>query len=149
MSAHAFNPLKAARAFREAGADENLAEAMAGAIGDAAEKVEENLVTKADLHAFEQRLTGGMEALDQRTTSAMKALEQHLTGGMEALEQRTTSAMEALEQHSTGGMEALEQRTTSAMEALEQRMRATMFRALWLQTGAIIAAVTAVTKLVP
>ena len=127
MSAHAFNPLKAARAFREAGADENLAEAMAGAIGDAAEKVEENLVTKADLHAFEQRLTGGMEAL----------------------EQRTTSAMEALEQHSTGGMEALEQRTTSAMEALEQRMRATLFRALWLQTGAIIAAVTAVTKLLP
>ena len=105
MSAHAFNPLKAARAFREAGADENLAEAMAGAIGDAAEKVEENLVTKADLHAFEQRLTGGMEALEQRTTSAM--------------------------------------------EALEQRMRATLFRALWLQTGAIIAAVTAVTKLLP
>ena len=83
MSAHAFNPLKAARAFREAGADEELAEAMAGAIGDAAEMVEEKLVTKTDL------------------------------------------------------------------DAVEQRMRATLFRTLWLQTGVIIAAVTAVTKLLP
>lgn len=138
MSAHAFNPLKAARAFREAGADEKLAEAMAGAIGDATDMVEEKLVTKADLHAFEQRLTGSMETLDQRTTGSMEALDKHLTG-----------SMEALDQHLTGSMEALDQRTSSAMEALEQRMRATLFRSLWLQTGVIIAAVTAVTKLLP
>ena len=116
MSAHAYNPLKAARAFREAGAEEKLAEAMAGAIGDATDMVEEKLVTKADVHALEQRLTGRMEALEQRLT---------------------------------GRMEALEQRTTDSMEALEQRMRATLFRSLWLQTGVIIAAVTAVTKLLP
>ena len=94
MSSLAFNPLKAARALREAGADQKLAEAVAGAIGDAADTIEGKLPTKADLNALEQRMTG-------------------------------------------------------AMEALEQRMRATLFRALWLQTGAIIAAVTAVTKLLP
>ena len=101
MSAHAFNPLKAARAFREAGADEKLAEAMAGAIGDATDTIEGKLATKSDLTA--------------------------------------------LEQHSI----ASEQRITIAMDALEQRMRATLFRALWFQTGVIIAAVTAVTKLLP
>ena len=83
MSALAFNPLKAARAFKEAGADEKLAEAVAGAIGDAADTVERKLATKADL------------------------------------------------------------------DALEQRTKTALFRTLWLQTGAIIAAVTAVTKLLP
>ncbi len=94
MPALAFNPLKAARSLREAGADEKLAEAMASAIGDMADAVEGQLATKTDLNA-------------------------------------------------------LEQRNASAMEALEQRMRATLYRTLWLQTGIIIAAVTAVTRLLP
>lgn len=94
MPALAFNPLKAARSLREAGADEKLAEAMASAIGDMADAVEGQLATKTDLNA-------------------------------------------------------LEQRNASAMEALEQRMRATLCRTLWLQTGIIIAAVTAVTRLLP
>lgn len=94
MPALAFNPLKAARSLREAGADEKLAEAMASAIGDMADAVEGKLATKTDLNA-------------------------------------------------------LEQRNASAMEALEQRMRATLYRTLWLQTGIIIAAVTAVTRLLP
>lgn len=94
MPALAFNPLKAARSLREAGADEKLAEAMAGAIGDMADAVEGQLATKTDLNA-------------------------------------------------------LEQRNASAMEALEQRVRATLYRTLWLQTGIIIAAVTAVTRLLP
>ena len=83
MPALAFNPLKAARSLREAGADEKLAEAMASAIGEMADAVEGQLATKTDL------------------------------------------------------------------EALEQRMRATLYRTLWLQTGIIIAAVTAVTGLLP
>ena len=94
MPALAFNPLKAARSLREAGADEKLAEAMASAIGDMADAVEGQLATKTDLNA-------------------------------------------------------LERRNASAMEALEQRMRATLYRTLWLQTGIIIAAVTAVTRLLP
>ncbi len=94
MPALAFNPLKAARSLREAGAGEKLAEAMASAIGDMADAVEGQLATKTDLNA-------------------------------------------------------LEQRNASAMEALEQRMRATLYRTLWLQTGIIIAAVTAVTRLLP
>ncbi len=94
MPALAFNPLKAVRSLREAGADEKLAEAMASAIGDMADAVEGQLATKTDLNA-------------------------------------------------------LEQRNASAMEALEQRMRATLYRTLWLQTGIIIAAVTAVTRLLP
>ena len=127
MSARAFNPLKAARAFKEAGADEKLAEAMAGAIGDATDAVEIKLATKADLNAFEQRTISASDALEQRTTSAMEALEQRMMSALEALEQRTTSAM----------------------EALEQRMKTALYRTLWLQTGVIIAAVTAVTKLLP
>lgn len=94
MPALAFNPLKAARSLREAGADEKLAEAMASAIGDMADAVEGQLATKTDLNA-------------------------------------------------------LERRNASAMEALEQRMRATLYRTLWLQTGIIIAAVTAATRLLP
>lgn len=83
MPALAFNPLKAARTLREAGADEKLAEAMASAIGDMAGALEGQLATKTDLNA------------------------------------------------------------------LEQRMKATLYRTLWLQTGIIIAAVTAVTRLLP
>lgn len=83
MPALSFNPLKAARSLREAGADEKMAEAMASAIGDMADSLEGQLATKTDL------------------------------------------------------------------EALEQRMRATLYRTLWLQTGIIIAAVTAVTRLLP
>ena len=113
MSAHAFNPLKAARAFKDAGADEKLAEAMAGAIGDA---VEGKLATKADLNAHQTLTKSALEEFEQRTVSAT---------------------------------EAREQRTASAMEALEQRMKTTLHRTLWLQTGVIIAAVTAVTKLLP
>ena len=105
MSAHAFNPLKAARAFKDAGADEKLAKAMAGAIGDAADAVEGKLATKADLNAHQ--------------TLTKSALEE------------------------------FEQCTVSAIEALEQRMKTTLYRTLWLQTGVIIAAVTAVTKLLP
>ena len=105
MSAYAFNPLKAARAFKDAGADEQLAEAVAGAICDAADAVEGKLATKADL--------------DANQTLTKSALEE------------------------------VEQRTVSAMEALEQRMKTTLYRTLWLQTGAIIATVAAVTKLLP
>ena len=101
MPALAFNPLKAARSLREAGADEKLAEAMASAIGDMADAVEGQLATKTDLNVL------------------------------------------------TSDLNALEQRNASAMEALEQRMKATLYRTLWLQTGVIIAAVTAVTKLLP
>ena len=67
----------------------------------------------------------------------------------EALEQRTTSALEATEQRTTSALEATEQRVMSALDALEQRTKTALYRTLWLQTGAIIAAVTAVTKLLP
>ena len=112
MSAHAFDPLKAARAFKDAGADEQLAEAVAGAIGDAADAVEKNLATKADLDAFK-----------------------HVT----------KSALEALRSNSDGCVSAMDR----ALDALEQRMKTALYRTLWLQTGVIIAAVTAVTKLLP
>ena len=101
MSAYAFNPLKAARAFKDAGADEQLAEAVAGAICDSANAVEGKLATKTDLGALEHLTRSSVAELEQR------------------------------------------------MIAFEQRMKANLYRTLWLQTGAIIAAVTAVTKLLP
>ena len=87
MTAQPYNPLNTARDLKAAGADEVLAETIAGAIGAVTEGLDEKFSTKADLKA--------------------------------------------------------------ALEALEQRMSATLYRALWIQTGAIIAAVTAVTRLLP
>ena len=123
MSPLAFDSLKAARSFREAGADEKLAEAMASAIGDMADAVEGQLATKTDLNALKTDLN---------------KLEKRIVGPMDGLERRTACTTNAPGQ-----------RTASAMEALEQRMEATLCRALWLQTGIIIAAVTTITKLLP
>ena len=94
MTAQPYNPLNTARDLKAAGADEMLAETIAGAIGAMTDKLEEKMATKSDLEAQDQRVAG-------------------------------------------------------LLEALEQRMSATLYRALWIQTGVIIAAVTAVTWLLP
>lgn len=60
MAALAFDTLKAAKVLRAAGFDDAQAEAVVATVGDA---VGGNVATKADLQAFELRITHQFESL--------------------------------------------------------------------------------------
>ena len=74
MSAAAFDTHAAVKTLREAGADEAMAEAIVNAASAAAGADREQLATKADLAALEDRLTWRLVGLAAVIVAAVKLI---------------------------------------------------------------------------
>lgn len=74
MNATTFDSLAAARKLREAGMEQGPAEAIAGLLHKVAVANQEDLMTKADLAAFEVRFTGFEAGIKAELASAVNRM---------------------------------------------------------------------------
>src|SRR5207244_5286569 len=85
-----FDTLSYARRLRQAGVPEQQAEAMADATR---ELVVQDVATKSDIAAVEQRLKTEIVGVEQRLKTDIAALEQRLTAAIETSSLRVTVRM--------------------------------------------------------
>ena len=74
MNVTSFDSLSAARKLREAGMEQGPAEAIAGLLHKVAVANQEDLMTKADLAAFEVRFTGFETGIKAELASAVNRI---------------------------------------------------------------------------
>ena len=130
MTAATFDTHAAVTALREAGFEERQAEAAVTMVRDA---ITGDVATKADVN----HLDGKIAQLDGRITQ--------LDGRITQLEKNVDAKIEQLEKNVSAKLQQLEDKT----DAKHARLEARMYRALWMQAGAIVAAVVALVKLLP
>ena len=123
MTAATFDTHATVTALREAGFEERQAEAAVTMVRDA---ITEDVSTKADIN----HLDGKIAQLD---------------GKVAQLEKNVDAKIEQLEKNVNAKIKQLEDKTDAKLGHLEARM----YRALWMQAGAIVAAVVALVKLLP
>ena len=148
MGVVAFDTHKVVKDLKRAGFNDQQAEAVVSAVGEA---VGENVATKADLEPVAKK-ADIQASLEPYMTKAdlQAALEPYMTKAdlQAALEPYVTKAdlRATLEPYATKA----DLRTTLepyATKADLQETKAELYRAIWIQTGAIIAAVAALLRL--
>ena len=138
MGSAAFDTLKAAKEFGEAGFSREQAESLAGAIG---QSINERLATRDDLKQLEERLTTkidtSVKALDTKIDSGLATLdtkidtvEERLGGeiklvrkDVEALDAKIDTGLAALDDKIDSTKETLEARIDGSAKTLEAQMR--------------------------
>ncbi len=75
MASLAFDTLKAAKALRSAGFDDDQAEAVISTVGDA---VGGNIATKADLQELRAEMKADLQDLELRVMDKLESLYKHL-----------------------------------------------------------------------
>ena len=127
MGSAAFDTLKAAKEFGEAGFSREQAESLAGAIG---QSINERLATRDDLKQLEERLTTkidtSVKALDTKIDSGLATLDTKIDTVEERLGgeiKLVRKDVEALDAKIDTGLEALDAKIDSTKETLEAQMR--------------------------
>ena len=115
----AFDTLKASRRLRDAGFEEQKAEALVNAF---AEDIGANLATKDDIALLRKELIGEIDALRKDTASGFAAVRQEMASGFAAVRQEAASENESLRKDMASGFEALRQEMTSGFAAVRQEM---------------------------
>ena len=87
MAALAFDPYKAVKALREAGADEALAEAVVATVGDA---IGGNVATKADLAEVKAELKAALAEMEARLLRHLRVMAAGIVGLTVALVKLTS-----------------------------------------------------------
>ena len=125
MSSQQFDTFSAARALQAAGVEREQAESIASAIGHTGDHA-----TKSDVDAVRADIGTVKSELD-----TVKSDVSTLKSDVSTLKSEMSAFRTALVD--------LEARLEARMDALIARLEARMYRALWIQGGAVIAVVTA------
>ena len=96
----AFDTLKAAKRLKDAGLEENQAEALVEVIGST---LTENLATKDDLAAVEERLDGKISAVEERLNGKIASVR----GDISAVEERLNGKIASVEERLDGKISAV------------------------------------------
>ena len=128
----AFDTLAHARTLRETGVEDKQAEAHA----EAARALRAGLATKADLAVIEADIATIKARLDTFATKADLAV---IEARLDAFATKTDLDEFATKADLKAGLDNLDTRIDARIAGL----RADIYRVLWMQTGAIIAAMTA------
>ena len=114
-----FDTLKASRRLRDAGFEEEKAEALVNAF---AEDIGANLATKDDVALLRKDLTNRIEALRQDMVSGDEALRKDVTSQIEALRSETASDIAALRKDVASDIAALRKDVASDIAAMRKDM---------------------------
>ena len=124
MNGTTFDALAATGTLRDAGFGDRQAEAVAGVVRHAVDADRGALATKADIAA----LRADHAALRADTRADIAALRADTRADLDALRADTRADIASVR---------------ADLDNLESRMQATLYRALWMQTGAIIGTIVA------
>ncbi len=128
MSSRRFDTLGTARDLEATGIEREQAEAIAQAIGRDGER----LATRDDIGRLEATTKGDFARLEATTKGDFARFEATTKDDFARLEARTASKED---------LRALESRTATKSDL--ERLRAELYRALWIQGGSIVAIVAA------
>ncbi len=146
MSSPAFDTLKAAKALRAAGFNDNQAEAVIATVGDA---VGGNIATKADLQELRTATQAGLQRLKadfQELRTATQADLQRLKADFQELRTATQADLQRLK----ADFQELRTATQADLQALELRIThkfESLYKHLWAMSVGIVTAVVALMKL--
>ncbi len=129
--------LKAAKVLTAAGAAQPLAEAIVSTVNDA---ISDNVATKGDIEKLQgsiENLEGDIEDLRGEVKDIRSDIKDLRDNGA------TKADIDSLRETSATKADIDNLRETSATKADISNLEARMYRALWMQAGGIVAAITA------
>ncbi len=121
-----FDTLKASHRLREAGFEEQKANALVNAfaedIGASLATKDDIALLKGDIDALRKDMASGFELLRQEMTSGDEAIRKEMASGFELLRQEMTSENEAIRKDMANGDEAIRKDMANGDEAIRKDM---------------------------